>query len=343
MLEHGGKLIQAARDYGIPVCDWLDLSTGLNPHPWPVKLVPLDAWSHLPDDDDGLALAASKYYKGEHVLPVAGSQAAIQILPQLSDAKSRVAILEPAYAEHAHAWRAHGFNVTPLNTKDIDKAIDVHDVILLVNPNNPTGETFSVEQCIRWHKKLADKGGRLIIDEAFIDCTPECSLVPFAHQEGLVILRSLGKFFGLAGARVGFVFAEQNLLTQLAERLGPWPISGPSRCIAKLALSDTQWQLSTREQLMQQSLRLQTLLNRHHLTPSGSSSLFQWLKTNNAKQVHQFLAQQGILTRLFEQPMSIRFGLPAVEPQWMRLELALKSLNKEANITNTVSTCDAVQ
>ena len=338
MLEHGGKLIQAARQYNIPLKDWLDLSTGINPNPWPVNMVPVDAWSRLPDENDGLIKAARNYYGGEQLLAVAGSQAAIQALPRLRQASSRIAILNPAYAEHAHAWRNCGFTVTALSAKEIDQAIDNHDVVLLINPNNPTGESFSIEQCLRWHKQLQQRGGWLIVDEAFIDNTPEHSLVAHAHQEGLIVLRSLGKFFGLAGARVGFVFAEQNCLTQLAELLGPWPISGPSRCIAKLALNDIAWQTNTRQQLKLQGLRLQQLLSENNLTPTGGSSLFQWVKTINATVIHEQLAQQGILTRLFEQPASLRFGLPACEQQWSRLELALSSL-----AVDNKTSCEAQQ
>lgn len=343
MLEHGGKLIQAARRYNIPVEDWLDLSTGLNPWPWPVNRVPIDAWSRLPDEDDGLMQAARDYYGGKQPLPVAGSQAAIQALPRLREQSSQIAILDPAYAEHAHAWQTAGFSVMPLSSDSIDEAIGYHDVIVLLSPNNPTGECFSIEQCLYWHARLQQRGGWLIVDEAFIDSTPERSLVPHTQQKGLIVLRSLGKFFGLAGARVGFVFAEPTLLTQLAELLGPWPISGPSRCVAKLALHDTQWQLTTRKQLVTQGQRLQQLLGNNELTPSSGTSLFQWVKIASAAFIHEQLAKQGILTRRFEKPASLRFGLPATEQQWSRLEQALQSLENPSLTIGANTTSQAQQ
>ncbi len=329
MLEHGGKLIQAARQYNIPVKDWLDLSTGLNPLPWPADKIPIDAWARLPDENDGLIQAARDYYGGEQLLAVAGSQAAIQTLPRLRPPTSRIAILYPAYAEHAHVWHSNGFTVTQLCSKNIDEAVDAYDVIILVNPNNPTGECFTVEQCLQWHQRLQSHGGWLIIDEAFIDTTPEHSLVDYTQREGLVVLRSLGKFFGLAGARVGFVFATSTLLSQLAELFGPWPVSGPSRCIAKLALQDVLWQTKTRRQLKQQGRRLYHLLGDIGLSADGGTALFQWVKTTDAADIHQQLAKQGILVRLFGKPdghdtcPSLRFGLPATEQQWSRLEQAL--------------------
>jgi len=334
LLEHGGKLIQASHRYDIPINEWLDLSTGLNPRPWPARLVPIDTWSHLPDDDDGLIQAAQDYYSGEHILPVAGSQAAIQSLPRLRKLSSRIAILNPAYAEHAHAWQTNGYPVTPVSSSEIDQAVEQHDVILLVNPNNPTGECFSLAQCLDWHQRLQQRGGWLIVDEAFIDSTPEQSLIAYSHLPGLIILRSLGKFFGLAGARVGFVFAEQTLLKKLADLLGPWPVSGPSRCIAKLALHDKPWQLTTQKWLKINGMRLQQLLCEHGLKPHGGTTLFQWVKTVDAEVIYEQLAKQGILTRLFKKPISLRFGLPATEQQWSRLEQVLSSLEVNINISS---------
>lgn len=338
MLEHGGKLIQAARKYRIAVDEWLDLSTGINPLPWPASMVPVNAWSQLPDDDDGLMQAARDYYDGKNLLPVAGSQAAIQALPRLRDPSSRIAILEPTYAEHAHAWKSNGYTVTPVSAADMDSAVEHHDVVLLVNPNNPTGECFSTEQCLNWYARLQQRRGWLIVDEAFIDSTPEHSLVPHCQQQGLIVLRSLGKFFGLAGARVGFVFAEQALLKELADLLGPWPISGPSRSIAKLALHDTAWQTGTRKRLSNHGLRLQQLLNHFGLSPDGGSTLFQWVKTIDAAAIHEQLARQGIFTRLFDKPAGLRFGLPATEQQWSRLEQALASLT-----INSSAACEVQQ
>jgi cobalamin biosynthetic protein CobC len=332
LLKHGGKIIEAAHKYNIAVDQWLDLSTGLNPHPWLPNMIPVSAWSRLPDEDDELDQAARDYYGGETVLSVAGSQAAIQALPRLRNPASRIAIFDPAYAEHAHAWQVNGFSVTPVSAMEIDHVIHQHDVILLINPNNPTGECFSLEQCLSWHQQLSRRGGWLIVDEAFIDCTPEHSLVNYSHLPGLIVLRSLGKFFGLAGARVGFVFTEQTLLKKLADLLGPWPISGASRYIATMALHDKAWQLATRKQLKTNEPRLQQLLSKYNLKPDGGTTLFQWIKIGNATSIYQQLAQQGILTRLFEKPASLRFGLPATEQQWSRLEQALASLVINNNI-----------
>jgi len=321
MLNHGGKLVQAAQRYGIAAENWLDLSTGINPIGWPVPALPPDAWRRLPEEEDSLLDAARAYYHTAHLLAVAGSQAAIQVLPMLR-AAGRVGMLHPTYSEHGHAW-AKQHQVTALCSSEIDSAIDHVDVLLLCNPNNPTGERFSPDTLRAWHARLAVRGGWLVVDEAFIDAEPQLSIAHHTGQEGLIVLRSLGKFFGLAGARIGFVAAWPALLAQMQEALGPWAINGPARAIARLALQDSAWQQQTREQLHRNSARLAALLAQHGLAPTGGTPLFQWIRTDRAAELYEFLARQGILTRLFDKPASLRIGLPGAEDEWNRLEAAL--------------------
>jgi cobalamin biosynthetic protein CobC len=328
MLEHGGGILAAAQRYQIAEKDWLDLSTGLNPHGWPVPPATADAWQRLPQSNDGLEQAAADYYGSSLLLPVAGSQAAIQALPGLRPA-SHIGLLDTSYAEHAHAWTQHGHRVEYLQPQQIDRALDHLQVLLLCHPNNPTGWRTTPAMLEGWRQKLAAKGGWLIVDEAFIDCTPQDSLIPQAGEEGLIILRSIGKFFGLAGARVGFVFAWKSLLTQLVDTLGPWTISGPARQAVRGALQDRDWQQAMRVQLKQESQRLQQLLQQHRLPPDGGCHLFQWRQTKDAPDLYEHLARQGILCRYFPASHSLRFGLPATEPDWQRLDTALAAFRPE--------------
>jgi len=201
--------------------------------------------------------------------------------------------------------------------------IDTVDILILVNPNNPTGELYSNEDVKRWHSVLSVKGAYLIVDEAFIDATPEHSMLDMAGASGLIILRSLGKFFGLAGARVGFIFAPASLLSDMQEALGPWPISHPSRFVASAALADSLWHDNQRTLLQQKSARLCALLTQQGFTPSGGSALFQWVEAAQAEHLYTSLARQGILIRYYEDTSSVRFGLPATETDWLRLKQAL--------------------
>jgi len=331
LLEHGGKLRAAANQYGIPLAGWLDLSTGINPNGWPVPAVPAACWQRLPEEEDELVAAASDYYQAPLLLPVAGSQAAIQVLPTLR-AACRVGIISPSYAEHATAWLRAGHNVQTLTLEKIERHINELDVLLLINPNNPTGETFEREQLLAWRQQLARRGGWLIVDEAFIDATPQHSLASESQLPGLIVLRSLGKFFGLAGVRVGFVLAESILLDQLHEQLGPWTVSTPSRWVTSQALRDDSWQQQTRQQLRQQTEQLIQLLTSVGLTPVGGTVLFQWAVTSEAAEIHRQLAEQGILTRYFSDPASLRFGLPADQAGFQRLESALQQIQQEASV-----------
>ncbi len=322
MLEHGGRLYQASQRYGIAPADWLDLSTGINPNGWPVPSLPATAWSCLPENDDGLEVAARAYYGTESLLPVAGSQAAIQALPFLRSA-CRVAVLDPGYAEHAHAWRRAGHATQPVAAGQVDDAVAQVDVLVLIHPNNPTGARFTPQQLLGWHAQLAARDGWLVVDEAFLDVDPDASLASFCLRPGLIVLRSLGKFFGMAGARVGFVLAPSEILQRLNEQLGPWTVSGPARVAARLALQDRSWQKQTRVRLVQAAQRLHELLSVCRLPPAGGAGLFQWVVTPQAAAIHDRLARQGVLVRLFAEPASLRFGLPANETQWQRLHAAL--------------------
>lgn len=322
MLEHGGRLRRAARTYDIPLADWLDLSTGLAPWPWPLPEIPASAWARLPEPDDGLVEAACACYGASAALPVAGSQAAIQALPQLRP-PSRVAVLAPCYAEHALAWRRAGHEVLECSEAEVAAGLERFDVLVVVNPNNPTGERLSPARLLDWHARLERRGGWLVVDEAFMDPTPGASLAAFSDLPGLIVLRSFGKFFGLAGLRLGFVLAAPTLLARLDEHLGPWTVSGPSRYLAQRLLADQQAQQRQREALLQAGERLAALLTGHGLPPSGGCALFQLVRCPAVAALHEQLARQAIFTRLFPQLDALRFGLPADEAEWQRLDAAL--------------------
>lgn len=331
MLEHGGRLRAAAQRYGIPLRDWLDLSTGIAPEPWALPAIPLEAWARLPEDDDGLEQAACACYGARHALAVAGSQAAIRALPALLP-PARVGVLGLSYAEHAHAWRRAGHRLLRLDAAAIDASLDALDVLVLANPNNPTGTRFAPARLLDWHARLAARGGWLLVDEAFIDCTPEQSVATHAHRPGLIVLRSFGKFFGLAGVRLGFVLAEPGLLASLHEALGPWTVSGPARVLGRQALEDASAPARRQRagQLQAAGQRLARLLGEHGLAPAGGCALFHWVSLLQAATLHDFLARRGILVRLFESPASLRFGLPGSEADWQRLDCALADYHKES-------------
>lgn len=322
--EHGGRLRAAAVRCGIPLADWLDLSTGVSPFGWPVPPLSAQSWKRLPEEEDGLEEAAASYYGSSHGLAVAGSQAAIQTLPLLFS-RSAVTCLSPLYNEHPHAWRAHGHAVRLHLGGDLCGALaggSPH--VVVCNPNNPTGHGYGRAELLEAAASLRARGGVLVVDEAFIDVNPEESLASIAGSDAapnLIVLRSLGKFFGLAGARVGFVFASADLRERLVSRLGPWTIAGPSREVARLALADRSWQRDMRPYLREAGQRLVRMLAPMGVV--GATALFATVAPPRAREFHEILASVGILTRYFKDHELIRFGLPDSEESWERLAAAL--------------------
>ena len=327
MLEHGGRLRQAARATGIALADWLDLSTGIHPRGWPVPPLPPEVWQRLPEDDDGLEALAAEHYGNPRLCALPGSQAAIRTLPQLFPAGT-TACLAPLYAEHPAAWQAAGHRLLHLPAGDLDAALaSAADCVVLCNPNNPTGHHLSRARVLAAAKHLGRRGAWLLVDEAFADACPEDSVVDQAGSAAyprLVVLRSLGKFFGLAGARVGFLFGDPALAGALAEHLGPWSIAHPARWVARAALADRVWQAAARRELLAESQKLAALLRPLSKNgPPGSTPLFVSLQLPEAAELHAFLARRAILVRHFPEDQRLRFGLPDGQASWQRLATAL--------------------
>jgi cobalamin biosynthetic protein CobC len=332
MLEHGGNLRDAARTFGpsngFAAEEWIDLSTGINPHWYPVPPLAGNAWHRLPEADPDLALAAAEFYGAPLMLAVAGTQAAIQALPRLR-APSRVVVAAPSYAEHAHHWARHGHTMRQVPYAELDAAVAHCDVMVVCNPNNPTGATVAPERLLRWAAELAERGGQLVVDEAFGDTAPQASVARYSDRPGLIVLRSVGKFFGLAGVRLGFAAAHPALLDALADLLGPWTVSGPAQEIALGALRDGAWQAGMRTQLLVAGVRLHELLAKHGIEANGSA-LFQWWPEPQAEAFWRHMAERGIWVRLFPQAArGIRLGLPPDEAGWQRLSQALNEWSEQ--------------
>ncbi|WP_246174889.1 threonine-phosphate decarboxylase CobD [Pandoraea terrigena] len=331
--RHGGNLGEAILRFGRPREDWLDLSTGINPNGYPVPTPPASIWRDLPDVVDDLRDVAARYYgaPAQAVVPCAGSQAVIRALPALLP-PGRVAVASLTYSEYAPAFAQAGHTLVPWLGPEAGLP-DV-DTLVWVNPDNPTARCVSHETLSRWQCSLAERGGVLIVDEAFADVSPQASMAPHAGEDGLVVLRSVGKFFGLAGIRAGFALCAEGLATRLAERLGPWTVSGPAGFAVQTALRDTAWQAATRERLLRDGERLRTLLQTYGW-PAQGTPLFAWTPHAMAPRWHEQLAARGIWTRLFDaHPVtlanggtqvlpSLRLGLPSTEHEWQRLRSAL--------------------
>jgi cobalamin biosynthetic protein CobC len=320
---HGGDLADAERRFGRPAQGWLDLSTGINPWPYPIPVAEAGAHARLPDQAamDRLFQAAAGCYgvRAEQVAAGAGSQAFIQWLPFLLP-PDRVAILGPTYGPHEQAWRAAGHAIVPV--RDLG-GLGACRHAVLVNPNNPDGRSFEPRAILEATAALRRSGGLVLVDEAFADCTPENTLAPHL-EHGIVILRSFGKFFGLAGLRLGFALAMPDLAERLRAAIGPWPVGGLAIAAGTAALSDRAWIAATRRRLADASGRLDACLAEGGLAPVGGTALFRLAAHPDAGALWERLGRQGILTRAFDYaPAWLRIGLPPDEEGLARLADAL--------------------
>ena len=340
MIKHGGNLIEIAGRYQSDISQWIDLSTGVSPYPYPIGEIPSSVWNQLPQDNDGLTKVAQQYYQGkEQPLAVAGSQAAIMLLPEVISEQlgrcGRIALPKVGYKEHQRAWESYRRDSQSWQIEYYDElpSLDVVarcDALLIINPNNPTAKVNSKADLQRLLQQVKQAHCMMIVDEAFADCLLNISLLdPDAHDHNLIVLRSVGKFFGLAGARVGFVFASQRIKQALQEKLGPWTLTGPSRYIVKKALADNAWQEKMRTRLRSQSLQLQKLLSQFLPCAQGATDLFVTVYLSEPVACFEFLCQERVLTRLCDEKNALRIGLPANESQWQHLTNSLEKLSRE--------------
>ena len=327
-MKHGGDLTDAIARFGGVPGNWLDLSTGINPWPWSVtQHLPDSAWQRLPSRAESEALldAARKNYGvpvGAGIAAAAGTQALIQLLPYLA-ASGPVAIVGPTYNEHAVAWRNAGHPVIEIDHLDACPESAVHAVV--VNPNNPDGRVTNHATLTRVAGQLKGRGGWLIVDEAFADVDPAISAVAWCSDGPVVILRSFGKFYGLAGLRLGFAIGAPDLIERIASALGPWACSGPALSIGTAALGDRAWSDRTRGNLEQQARKLDEVLAKADFTIAGGTSLFRLVRHPDARRLHAVLARRHIWCRSFDWADDLlRFGLPSDDAGLDRLTAALR-------------------
>ncbi|RED53308.1 threonine-phosphate decarboxylase CobD [Aestuariispira insulae] len=326
-LHHGGNRDWAKAQFSFTGEQWLDLSTGINAAPYPVPPLSDDGFNRLPDPSDSVRLkkAASAYYQAPspaHLAIAPGSQALIQWLPRLRQ-KSKVAVIAPTYQEHHHAWSLAGHEVREFESLATARESSP-DVIVIVHPNNPTGTLTERKLLLEIAGELAGRGGWLVLDEAFGDVTPDDCLDDAVDHPGLVILRSFGKFFGLAGVRLGICITNTTLASMLETAMGPWIVPGPTLEIATAAYGDTAWIEATRRQIAKDAIRLDNLLTKASCKIVGGTDLFRLAETDDASKLLRHLGDDGIMIRPFEYRLDwLRFGIPSNESDWLRLQKSL--------------------
>jgi cobalamin biosynthetic protein CobC len=310
--DHGGGLDAAISQFGGTRPQWLDLSTGINPIPYPIPEIPSHYWQCLPDAaaQSTLLHTAREFWnvpKEANIIAASGVSQLIAMIPNLNTIGS-VEIIGPTYNEHAAAFNAAGWQVGSIG-----------DTRVVVHPNNPDGRIHKITT------KDTAKTNLTIIDESFCDVTPHQTLISLASQPNVIILKGLGKFWGLAGMRLGFAIASPQLVQQMTDRIGPWAVSGPAQFIGATALSDQTWAIETRLRLARDAKRLDTLLAKHGHMPLGGTNLFRLFDTKDANSLQTHLAQKYIWSRAFPYSKSwLRLGLPGSQNEWDHLTHALE-------------------
>ena len=326
-LPHGGRRDEARRRFPGAPEPFLDLSTGINPAPYPLSDLEAEIWTRLPEPDalDGLHRAAAGAYgiaDPAMIVAAPGTQILISLLPHLLDQKS-AAILGPTYGEHVAAWRNAGRPAREVTQLD-DLTTEATGV--LCNPNNPDGRRHSPTHLRRLADQFAAKNGLLIVDEAFVDVDPPLSLAQAMPHPALILLRSFGKFYGLAGLRLGFAICAPDRARRLRTALGPWAVSAPATRIATQALDDHAWQDRSRAALTRSADRLDAMLATAGLRVLGGTTLFRLAESPEAPRLFERLGAAGILVRRFDaHPTWLRFGLPADQSAWDRLAKSLRT------------------
>lgn len=332
-MKHGGDLSLAIERFGGKAEDWLDLSTGINPHGYPVPQdLTARIWTSLPSRvaEEQLIAAARRAYKVPTHLDLAvapGTQILLSLLPSLLP-EGPAALASPTYSSHKTVWQRDGR--TPMELSSVYALPADAKIVILVNPNNPDGQLIDVKSLLEIAKTLTERGGYLVLDEAFADAVPGASILPHLGDENVVVLRSFGKFFGLAGLRLGFLSGPQPLVEKLSGLLESWSVSGPALEIGAKALRDTEWQEATVRRLVDEMADLTIALSEQQLSVFGGTPLYALAGLRNAKGLHEALARRHIWTRIFDYaPTWIRLGLPGSHENLQRLSSALAEARED--------------
>jgi len=332
-MKHGGDLSEAIERFGGSADTWLDLSTGINPHPYPVPdTFSASAWTALPTrkaHDRLIGAARQVYAVPEHLGLVAapGSQLLLSLLPEMLP-EGPVALAAPTYSSHADVWTRDGR--APIELTSIYALPADARIVLLVNPNNPDGQLVDVKSLLEIARTVTDRGGYLMVDEAFAEVMPGASLLPHIGNENILVLRSFGKFFGLAGLRLGFLAGPKQVTAKVSALLESWCLSGPALELGTAALKDQAWQKAMNRKLVDEMADLSLVLQQNMLSVFGGTPLYALAGTRNATKLHEALAKRRIWTRIFDYaPTWIRFGLPGGAENLARLSEALAEAQKE--------------
>ncbi|MBA8907983.1 threonine-phosphate decarboxylase CobD [Aminobacter ciceronei] len=333
IVDHGGNLSRAQQRFPFAPRPWLDLSTGINACPYPAAPVSSDSLLRLPEEADLLALAASaaRAYGAKSASQVVCAPGTQILLPIVAGnaPPGRAAVLSPTYAEHCRAAALCGHVVTEVTALE---DVAGYDIVTVVNPNNPDGRVTPRATLLEVAQALRSRNGLLVVDEAFMDVGPQAEqLDGDVEGSNIVVLRSFGKFFGLAGIRLGFAVCGTAIAASIRGRLGPWAVSGPALSIGRAALDDAAWQERMRANLNVRAARLDSVLAASGFLAAGGTCLYRYVRHPAARRAVEALGRRGVLVRSFDfEPDALRFGVPSDDGDFERLATALAEWRAES-------------
>lgn len=317
---HGGNRLEISRRYAIAEDAIIDFSSNINPLGCPSSVRPLvrngvALLTAYPDShclELREALAAAWGCSSQHIIAGNGSTELIHLLPRVLRPR-RALIFTPTFSEYEASLRAAGCAIHTISLRDGEgfrmparEAISFLprvDVLYLCNPNNPTG-TLAEPNLLAALLAAAEKQKVLVVvDEAFMDFAPDHSLVRSAgRRNNLLVLRSMTKFFGIPGIRLGYLVGPPQLIKRLYRHKEPWTVNTLAQKIGIACMAEHRFAAETRRFVAAERAylfsRLQSIPG---LQPIPSAANYLLLKITcrrlSSAIVYEELARRGILVR----------------------------------------------
>lgn len=265
---HGGNIYKAAKELDIPYTQILDFSANINPLGFPhiVKEIITDRINDIvnyPDiEQRELKKAAAEYYgiDAKNILPGNGSVELINIILEALR-PSKAIIPSPTFLEYARSSESRYIETVFVNLRANKFRLDIglfdniknniipDSLLILCNPNNPTGKLITKHDLTIILKKLQNNRAYLLIDEAFMDFVDvNQSMVRFIEEyDNLIILKSITKFFALPGLRLGFILAGSRLIIKFHKLKDPWNINTFAGFVGSEVMRDRKYISKTRK------------------------------------------------------------------------------------------------
>ena len=359
MNPHGGDIWGASRETGLGLDELIDFSASINPAGPSARAraafrAAFDDSAAYPDPSSAeLVGALSEFYNvaPSNILPANGSTELIHLAPRVF-APTRALIVEPAFSEYRAALRLTGAKIETLELKEADgftldtgvlmRAIADKrpEMVFIANPANPTGALTGKDALTELASFCEKRAMVLVVDEAFADFAEEESVKELVgDHKNLIVVRSMTKFFAIAGLRLGFIFAHERTVAKFSKALPPWSVNTPASRAGAASLTDARYIESTRAWLKsERAFLLKGLSSITGLKAYEPGANFIMIKIQNggpgAKELAGRLLERGLLIRTLGEFAGLgdRFFRVAVRLRADNLKL-LKALKAEFKAT----------